>query len=218
MLSFNQVSKSYRQGERVLPILKEVDFELNKGEKVAVLGKSGSGKTTFLSLAAGFDRADSGRIVLGNLPLESMSEQELTNTRKQLLGVIFQNYQLIPHLSALENLRLPLDLHQDPDAEEKARELLEQLEIGERADHFPYQLSGGESQRVAIGRALVHGPELVLADEPTGNLDERTGTVVVDLLWRLLNEKNQSFILVTHDRQLAARCDRIMELSGGAFT
>ncbi len=217
MLKLKGVHKSFTQGKKNFEVLKGVDIDIKAGEKLAIIGRSGSGKSTLLSLAAGLEKPDIGEIWLQDQGLHQLSEHDLSKQRGRLVGVIFQSFHLIPHLTALENVRLPLDLKKKNDGDELAKDMLHRLGLEDRSHHFPHQLSGGEAQRVAIGRALIHRPKVVLADEPTGNLDDLTGEETVSLLWDFLDSYKPAFILVTHDKQLAGRCDSVRELRYGVL-
>ncbi len=214
-IELNAITKNYKQGESRLQILKDLNLTVESGEIVAIIGESGSGKSTLLSLLAGFDRPDSGEIKWTGESTKSWDEARWARFRRKNMGFVFQNYYLIPYLTALENVALPLRMlgHSDPEA--KAMEKLKQLGLAQRSQHLPSQLSGGECQRVAIGRAVIHDPELLLADEPTGSLDHKTGVNVLDLLFQQLNERRQTAILVTHSQEVASRCKRIYSLQEG---
>ncbi|MGL6289854.1 MAG: ABC transporter ATP-binding protein [Silanimonas sp.] len=198
-----------------LTILADVGFSIAAGEAFAIVGASGSGKSTLLSLLAGLDVASTGRVRLGGADLGALDEDGRAALRAEKVGFVFQNFQLLPALTALENVMLPLELRGDRDAEGPARKVLEQVGLAERMTHYPRQLSGGEQQRVAIARAFVTRPALLFADEPTGNLDTATGQQVIDLLFRLNAEAGTTLVLVTHDERLAARCGRQLRLAGG---
>lgn len=216
-LRIANLNKSYREGERVRAVLKNANLEVARGEVVAILGKSGSGKTTLLNLVSGIDRADSGEIYLEDLHITGLSERAWTLFRRQSVGFIFQFFNLIPTLSVWENLVLPLELNglTKPTNFERAGLLLERVGLLDRKDAFPDRLSGGEQQRVAIARALVHDPALVLADEPTGNLDEDTGSQVLVLLEQLTRQAGKSMLLVTHSTEAASIADRVFALREG---
>ena len=211
------LSKSYREGGQDRPVLKDSQAVFYKGEFVAILGKSGSGKSTFLNLISGIDQSDSGEIWLNGCNLMALDEHQRTLFRRQHIGFIYQFFNLIPTLSVLENVVLPLELNgQKPQAaQEKAKDLLAAVGLDNRWNTFPDRLSGGEQQRVAIARALVHDPQLVLADEPTGNLDEETGKQVLNLLDDLTRQVGKNLIMVTHSRENAVFADRILSLRGG---
>ena len=198
-----------------LTILADVGFSIAAGEAFAIVGASGSGKSTLLSLLAGLDVPTSGRVQLGGGDLGALDEDGRAALRAEKVGFVFQNFQLLPALTALENVMLPLELRGDRDAEAPARKVLEQVGLAERMTHYPRQLSGGEQQRVAIARAFVTRPALLFADEPTGNLDTTTGQQVIELLFRLNTEAGTTLVLVTHDERLAARCGRQLRLAGG---
>jgi putative ABC transport system ATP-binding protein len=198
-----------------LTILADVGFSIAAGEAFAIVGASGSGKSTLLSLLAGLDVASAGRVRLGSADLGALDEDGRAALRAEKVGFVFQNFQLLPALMALENVMLPLELRGDRDAEGPARKVLEQVGLAERMTHYPRQLSGGEQQRVAIARAFVTRPALLFADEPTGNLDTTTGQQIIELLFRLNAEAGTTLVLVTHDERLAARCGRQLRLAGG---
>lgn len=208
ILQTSSVHKSYFQGQSEISVLKGVDLTVNKGDTVAIIGQSGSGKSTLLSVLAGLDRPSSGNISLANTNINAMSEKELTKFRGQQLGIIFQQFHLMNSLTALENVSLPLEITLTPNAKEKALKALDLVGLGHRANHLPHQLSGGECQRVAIARAFVIEPKLLLADEPSGNLDQETGHMVMDLLFNAVTEREMTMILVTHDHDLANRCQK----------
>jgi len=216
-LSLQGLAKSFQQGDTQLRILEDLELNLRDSEIVAVVGESGSGKSTLLSLLAGFETPDTGLISWNGQATNDWSEDQWAEFRKRSLGFVFQNYHLIPYLNALENVALPLRLIDEPGdkASAAAGELLAQLGLKQRVDHLPSQMSGGESQRVAIARALVHKPSLVLADEPTGSLDARTGKAVLDLLFSLLSDLKQTALIVTHSQEVAARCHRVLTLRQG---
>ncbi len=198
-----------------LTILADIAFNIAAGEAFAIVGASGSGKSTLLSLMAGLDVASSGDVRLAGQSLSALDEDGRAALRAAKVGFVFQNFQLLPALTALENVMLPLELRGDADAEGPAREVLEQVGLEHRLSHYPRQLSGGEQQRVAIARAFVTRPALLFADEPTGNLDTTTGQQIIDLLFRLNAEAGTTLVLVTHDERLAARCGRQLRLTGG---
>lgn len=201
-----------------LTILQGVNLEINQGDSVAIVGRSGSGKTTLLGLLAGLDTPSEGSIELDGAKISALSEDERAALRAQRVGFVFQSFQLLPALSALENVMLPLELASRQNAEARARELLQRVGLGERLTHTPRQLSGGEQQRVAIARAFACEPAILFADEPTGNLDNRTGKDVSDLLMTLNREQGTTLVMVTHDEQLAARCGRQFHIEGGVLS
>ena len=198
-----------------LTILDDVGFAIAPGETVAVVGASGSGKSTLLALMAGLDVPTSGGVWLDGAPLSTLDEDGRARVRGEKVGFVFQSFQLLPSLTALENVMLPLELRGDADAETAARAILQRVGLGERLQHYPRQLSGGEQQRVALARAFVTRPSLLFADEPTGNLDTRTGAAIVDLLFGLNADAGTTLVLVTHDERLAARCGRVLRLDSG---
>jgi len=200
---------------RELTILQDVSFGVRRGESLAIVGASGSGKSTLLALLAGLDVASSGEVQIGGQALSTLDEDARARLRSERVGFVFQNFQLLPALTALENVMLPLELAGVRDADTPARQILERIGLGERLDHFPRQLSGGEQQRVAIARAFVTRPQILFADEPTGNLDTATGRLIADQLFDLNRSEGTTLILVTHDERLAARCSRQLRLDGG---
>ena len=215
MIRVNNLLKSVDTSEGVLTILNDVSLAVNKAETVAIVGASGSGKSTLLGLMAGLDGATSGDVELNGHSLAAMDEEERAILRGQLVGFVFQSFQLLPSLTALENVMLPIELKGDPEADAKARQLLERVGLAERWHHYPNQLSGGEQQRVAIARAFATRAQILFADEPTGNLDTATGDKVIDLLFDLNKEFATTLVLVTHDEPLAKRCGRIIKLVAG---
>ncbi|MEL6655649.1 MAG: ABC transporter ATP-binding protein [Bacteroidota bacterium] len=215
ILAVEQLSQTYRSGDRSLTVLKDVTFSIDKGESLAIVGPSGSGKTTLLGLCAGLDRAGEGIVNLCGSVLNDLDEDARAAVRNQHVGFIFQNFQLIPTLTALENVMIPAELNGRKDAHSKAVELLGKVGLGDRMDHYPTQLSGGEQQRVALARAFCNRPEILFADEPTGNLDESTGQMVEQLLFELNEEMGTTLVIVTHDPELAEKTQRIIQLKGG---
>lgn len=201
--------------QKQVEILKDINFNLKSGETLAIIGHSGSGKSTLLSLLAGLDMPSSGEVVIDGTSLQNLNQKELTRFRAKHIGIIFQQFHLMPHLNALENVSLPLDLLKADSSTLAASNALQQVGLDHRIDHFPSQLSGGENQRVAIARALVTNPDLLLADEPTGNLDFDTGVQISDLMFNLVEKNRSTLILVTHNVDLAQRCDRVLSLSKG---
>lgn len=216
MLIARDLEKSYRSGDRTLTVLRDVNLHIQEGDFVAILGPSGSGKTTLLGLLAGLDRPSSGSIQLAGQELAHLSEDERARFRRDTVGFVFQSFQLIPSLTARENVQVPLELRGEMDAPQRARELLGRVGLGDRYDHYPTQLSGGEQQRVALARAFVHSPRILFADEPTGNLDAGTGQGIIQLMDELNQETRTTLILVTHDLELAARARRTIRLADGA--
>ncbi|KAA0071006.1 ATP-binding cassette domain-containing protein [Rhodanobacter sp. T12-5] len=215
LLEACDVSKSVTGPEGKLEILGKVSLQIQPGDSFAIVGASGSGKTTLLGLLAGLDTPDSGSITLDGHALELLDEEARADLRRRLVGFVFQSFHLLPALTAEENVMLPLELEGVRAARERAREALDAVGLGSRRRHYPAQLSGGEQQRVAIARAFVHGPRVLFADEPTGNLDQRTGHHVCDLLFALNRDHHTTLVLVTHDATLASRCDRQIELEEG---
>jgi len=215
ILSVQQVSKFFQSGNNRLTVLDQVSFEVEEGEIIAIIGPSGSGKTTLLGLCAGLDASSEGTIVLNNFALEKLSEDQRAELRNLHVGFIFQNFQLLPTLTALENVMVPLELKRRKDARIRAKELLEKVGLGDRLTHYPTQLSGGEQQRVAIARAFANEPKILFADEPTGNLDTETGEKVEKFIFELNQELGTTLILVTHNPILAHKADRIIEINGG---
>jgi putative ABC transport system ATP-binding protein len=215
LLDAVDVSKTVQGPEGRLDILAGVSLEVREGESFAIVGASGSGKTTLLGLLAGLDVPSSGSIRLDGHALERLDEEARADLRRRLVGFVFQSFHLLPALTAEENVMLPLELEGRDDARARARDALEAVELSGRRRHYPAQLSGGEQQRVAIARAFVHGPRLLFADEPTGNLDQRTGHHVSDLMFALNHDHRTTLVLVTHDPRLAARCTRQVELDNG---
>jgi len=214
-LSAHRLTKTYTNAGRELTVVDSVSFELAEGETCAVVGPSGSGKTTVLGLCAGLDRPTSGSVRLAGIALEQQSEDRLAEIRNQHVGFVFQTFQLIPTLTALENVMVPAELRRDRKAGERARTLLEVTGLGDRIAHYPAELSGGEQQRVALARAFINKPHVLFADEPTGNLDADTSHLVVKLLFDLNRESGTTLLLVTHDLELAGEADRIIRLRGG---
>lgn len=212
----NIVQQIVSGGERIA-ILNGLNLAIAAGESVAIVGASGSGKTTLLSLLAGLDSPTSGEIMLAGQRLSSLDEDGRARLRAGRVGFVFQSFQLLAGLTALENVMLPAELAGRADAEKLARDTLSQVGLAARTGHYPYQLSGGEQQRVAIARAFAAGPEILFADEPTGNLDAATGAKIIDLLFALNRDRGATLVLVTHDQQLAERCDRVLRLNAGRF-
>ena len=208
------VGKTVPLPENALTILDGIDLDIAPGERVAIVGSSGSGKTTLLSLLAGLDLPSRGEVWLDGVPIQAASEDARAAVRAAAVGFVFQNFQLMPAMSALDNVALPLELQGKP-GNDAARALLQQVALGERLHHLPRQLSGGEQQRVAIARAFVAQPRILFADEPTGNLDRRTGLAIEDLLFDIDTARRTTVVIVTHDERLAARCDRQLRLEAG---
>lgn len=215
LLECRALTKTLPSGDRQLTILDRVDLSINRAELIAILGPSGSGKSTLLGLMAGLDRPSSGQVLFAGEPIEAQSEDELALLRRGRIGFVFQSFQLLGNLTARENVLLPLELTGFEGARERVEQVLEEVGLAERAHHYPSQLSGGEQQRVAVARAFAPRPELLLADEPTGNLDSETGNRVLELLLAMRARHGTTLVLVTHDAQVAARADRQIHLFGG---
>jgi putative ABC transport system ATP-binding protein len=212
------LTKQVATPDHVLTIVKGVSFQIGAGEAVAILGASGSGKSTLLGLLAGLDVPTSGRVWIAAEDLFALNEDGRARLRGQMVGFVFQSFQLLPALTALENVMLPLELARGADAVPRARLVLDRVGLGERLGHYPRQLSGGEQQRVAVARAFVTEPKLLFADEPTGNLDSETGEHIIDLLFEMNRERGTTLVLVTHDAELAKRCDRRLHIAAGEIT
>jgi putative ABC transport system ATP-binding protein len=207
----------YDAGASRVDALRDVDLQIGPGERVAVTGPSGCGKTTLLVLIAGLERPTSGTVTIDGAGLENMDADALADLRRDRIGIVFQSFHLVPSLTALDNVALPLEIAATANARSRAEEMLAKVGLGARGRHYPSQLSGGEQQRVAIARALVHRPAVILADEPTGNLDDQTGTMVAGVLFDLVAETGATLVLVTHDLELAGGCDRVLRLHDGAL-
>lgn len=215
ILNVRNLEKNYSSGSKKLTVLHNITFSVEEKETFAIVGPSGSGKTTLLGLCAGLDRADNGSIELCGTELSSLSEDERAVLRNQKVGFVFQDFQLLPTLTALENVAVPLELQGSKNASVTGRELLTKVGLGDRFDHYPSQLSGGEQQRVAVARAFSNRPSILFADEPTGNLDAETGEKVIKLLFDLNREAGTTLVIVTHDLDLAKMTQRILRLKGG---
>lgn len=215
ILNVDQLGKTYTSGSKKLTVLDAISFEIEEGDTFAIVGPSGSGKTTLLGLCAGLDEPDSGSIELCGTRINELSEDQRALLRNREVGFIFQDFQLLPTLTALENVSVPLELQGVKDAGKQAMALLEKVGLADRSHHYPSQLSGGEQQRVALARAFSNSPSILFADEPTGNLDEETGEKVVKLLFELNKEAGTTLVIVTHDLDLAKRTQHILRLKGG---
>ncbi|RCT54221.1 ABC transporter ATP-binding protein [Winogradskyella sp. KYW1333] len=215
ILKINGLEKTYKSGQKQLTVLKDISFDVEKGQTFSIVGPSGSGKTTLLGLCAGLDEPNSGNVELCGLDLKNLNEDERAELRNKEVGFIFQNFQLLPTLTALENVSVPLELQGAKDAIHKSKELLEKVGLADRMHHYPSQLSGGEQQRVALARAFSNTPSILFADEPTGNLDEETGEKVIQLLFDLNKEAGTTLIIISHDLDLANRTQQILRLKGG---
>ena len=214
LISLQKISKTFFQGTQRIEVLNLLNLKVQPGESIAVLGKSGSGKSTLLSILAGLDHPEFGNISINGQDLSALSQNELSQFRAQNLGIVFQQYHLMNNLTTLENVSRPLNFKK-PIIMTAGRRSPRQVGLSHRLTHFPTQLSGGECQRVAIARAIVSQPPIILADEPSGNLDDKTGKEVMDLLFRLCDERQQTLILVTHNQELASQCDRTLILRNG---
>jgi putative ABC transport system ATP-binding protein len=217
ILHVEHLTKTYRSGSRDLTVLDHVTFSVDEGETVAIVGPSGSGKTTLLGLCAGLDQPSEGRVVLNGIDLGPLSEDERASVRNQHVGFVFQTFQLIPTLTAIENVMVPAELRGATGVRDRAAELLGQVGLGDRLHHYPTQLSGGEQQRVALARAFINAPTILFADEPTGNLDAETGATIEDLLFDLNRTGGTTLVLVTHDLGLAQQTGRVLRLRGGTI-
>jgi len=216
MLRVRQLTKTYRTAAGPLTVLRDASFELGEGESMAVVGPSGSGKTTLLGLCAGLDSATGGSVELAGRRLDTLDEDARALVRNSSVGFVFQNFQLIPTLTALENVIVPLELRGASGCEPQGRALLERVGLSDRAGHYPVQLSGGEQQRVALARAFINGPKILFCDEPTGNLDGDNAGAMVELIFGLNRERGTTLVLVTHNDELARRCQRVLRLRNGA--
>lgn len=215
ILKLSNVSKTYTLAGKTLHVLNEVSFAVEARSTLAIVGPSGSGKTTLLGLSAGLDRSSAGSVELNNIPLGELDEDARAEIRNRYVGFIFQNFQLLPTLTALENVMVPMELRGERHVRTRAKELLEQVGLSDRLHHYPVQLSGGEQQRVSLARAFANQPRILFADEPTGNLDAETSEKITGLLFELNRQAGTTLILVTHNTELAARTQRIVRLAGG---
>jgi len=215
ILQLEHVAKVYRSGNRELKVLDDINFSVEAGATLSIVGPSGSGKTTLLGLCAGLDRATSGSVELNGIRLNNLNEDQLADVRNRYVGFIFQNFQLLPTLTALENVMVPLELRGERNIKSRAMELLDKVGLAERGHHYPTQLSGGEQQRVSLARAFSNQPQILFADEPTGNLDAETSEKVEKLLFDLNKEAGTTLILVTHNLELAAKTQRVIRIKGG---
>lgn len=215
ILQAKEITKTYRIGHREIDVLSDVTIGFETGEFAAIVGTSGSGKSTLLSLLSGLDQPTHGRICLAGVDITDLTEDELAPLRNETIGYVFQSFHLVPSLNAVENIMFPAELRGEKDARTRAETLLERVDLLDRAENFPHQLSGGEKQRVAICRALINEPQIIFADEPTGNLDSKNGQAILDLLLDLQRERQTTLVLVTHDPALAALADRVVRLEDG---
>jgi putative ABC transport system ATP-binding protein len=215
ILNIQNVSKTYQSAGRTLTVLDHVNFSVEEGATMSIVGPSGSGKTTLLGLAAGLDRASTGSVELCGIKLDNLNEDQRALVRNKHVGFIFQNFQLLPTLTALENVMVPLELRGEKHAKQRAIDLLQKVGLGDRGHHYPAQLSGGEQQRVSLARAFSNSPQILFADEPTGNLDAETSEKIIELIFNLNKEAGTTLILVTHDLDLANKTGRIIKIRGG---
>jgi len=215
ILKIHELEKTYKSGSKSITVLHDISFEVEKGQTFSIVGPSGSGKTTLLGLCAGLDYPDKGSVELCGHKLEALNEDERARLRNDEVGFIFQNFQLLPTLTALENVIVPLELQGSKDAQKVGLELLDKVGLSDRVHHYPSQLSGGEQQRVALARAFSNKPSILFADEPTGNLDEETGEKVIQLLFDLNKEAGTTLVIISHDLDLANRTQQILRLKGG---
>lgn len=215
LLELQDIYLNYKTENTLVEVIKGVNLKINSGENVAVVGKSGSGKTSLIMLIAGLEKATSGKIIFEDQDISAYSEDELADLRKRKIGIVFQSFYLIPNYTALENVSLVLEINKIENAQKKSAELLEQFGLKDRLNHFPSQLSGGEQQRVAIARSIILSPKLILADEPSGNLDSENSKLIINLLFKYSKQNNSSLILVTHDQSIAKECDKIIEIKDG---
>ena len=215
ILQIENVSKTYQSAGRTLTVLDSITFSIEAGATMAIVGPSGSGKTTLLGLAAGLDRASAGTVALNGITLDKLTEDQRAAVRNRHVGFIFQNFQLLPTLTALENVMVPLELRGERGVKGRALDLLQKVGLGDRGHHYPAQLSGGEQQRISLARAFSNQPQILFADEPTGNLDAETSEKIIELIFNLNTESGTTLILVTHDNDLAAKTGRILKLKGG---
>ena len=215
LLELQDIYLNYKTENSLVEVIKGVNLKINSGENVAVVGKSGSGKTSLIMLIAGLEKVTSGKIIFEDQDISAYSEDELADLRKRKIGIVFQSFYLIPNYTALENVSLVLEINKIENAQKKSAELLDQFGLIDRLNHFPSQLSGGEQQRVAIARSIILSPKLILADEPSGNLDSENSKLIIQLLFKYSKQNNSSLILVTHDQSIAKECDKIIEIKDG---
>jgi len=215
LLELQDIYLNYKTENSLVEVIKGVNLKINSGENVAVVGKSGSGKTSLIMLIAGLEKATSGKIIFEDQDISAYSEDELADLRKKKIGIVFQSFYLIPNYTALENVSLVLEINKIENTQKKSAELLEQFGLKDRLNHFPSQLSGGEQQRVAIARSIILSPKLILADEPSGNLDSENSKLIINLLFKYSKQNNSSLILVTHDQSIAKECNKIIEIKDG---
>ena len=217
LLELKQLTLNYKNYNTSVEVIKGIDLKINSSEKVAVVGKSGSGKTSLIMLMAGLEQPTSGEIIFDQQLISTLNEDQLADIRKRKIGIVFQSFYLIPNYTALENVSLILEINSIDNSKQKAEDLLIQFGLKDRLNHFPTQLSGGEQQRVAIARSMAVNPKLILADEPTGNLDSENSQMISNLLFEYANKNQSSFVLVTHDLKFAEKCDRIIKIEDGTI-
>ncbi len=217
LLELKQLTLNYKNYNTSVEVIKGIDLKINSSEKVAVVGKSGSGKTSLIMLMAGLEQPTSGEIIFDHQLISTLNEDQLADIRKKKIGIVFQSFYLIPNFTALENVSLILEINSIDNSKQKAEDLLVQFGLKDRLHHFPTQLSGGEQQRVAIARSMAVKPKLILADEPTGNLDSENSQMISNLLFEYANKNQSSFVLVTHDLKFAEKCDRIIKIEDGTI-
>jgi len=217
ILAVRDLSKTYISGSKTLTVLKDISLEIEAGTSCAIVGPSGSGKTTLLGLCAGLDLPSTGAVVLNGVQLNNLNEDERAKVRNETIGFVFQNFQLISTLTAMENVMVPLELRGENHVKTQAEDLLDQVGLGDRSKHYPVQLSGGEQQRVALARAFINRPKILFADEPTGNLDAETSERVIELLFELNRAAGTTLVMVTHNNELARQSQRIIKLKGGSI-
>ena len=217
LLELKQLTLNYKNYNTSVEVIKGIDLKINSSEKVAVVGKSGSGKTSLIMLMAGLEQPTSGEIIFDQQLISTFNEDQLADIRKKKIGIVFQSFYLIPNYTALENVSLILEINSTDNSKQKAEDLLVQFGLKDRLHHFPTQLSGGEQQRVAIARSMAINPKLILADEPTGNLDSENSQMISNLLFKYANKNQSSFVLVTHDLKFAEKCDRIIKIEDGTI-
>lgn len=219
ILKAQNLTRTFKSGNKTLTVVDNINFEIEEGISCAIVGPSGSGKTTLLGLVAGLDRLTSGNVTLNGIALKSLTEDERAEVRNKYVGFVFQAFQLVPTLTALENVMVPLELRGEAtsDVKKRALQLLDEVGLGDRSHHYPTQLSGGEQQRVAVARAFINKPKILFADEPTGNLDSETGLKIESLIFDLNKKEGTTLVLVTHDLDLAEKCDRIIRIKSGGI-
>jgi putative ABC transport system ATP-binding protein len=215
LLELQDIYLNYKTENSLIEVIKGVNLKINSSENIAVVGKSGSGKTSLIMLIAGLEKVTSGKIIFEDQDISTYSEDELADLRKRKIGIVFQSFYLIPNYTALENVSLVLEINKIENAQKKSAELLEQFGLKDRLNHFPSQLSAGEQQRVAIARSIILSPKLILADEPSGNLDSENSKIIINLLFKYSKQNNSSLILVTHDQSIVMECDKIIEIKDG---